>query len=100
WWEKVCDTIRTNAFRLREVVVEGLERGNESYQVGNDKWDNSRKAVEDLTQLGKPSKTWSECHRMIRPNDCFTQLQWITTAPGPPSTDNCEFAHETPCRDA
>lgn len=27
WWEMVCSTIRTNAFRLRELVVEGLERG-------------------------------------------------------------------------
>lgn len=26
WWETVCGTIRTNAFRLRELVVEGLER--------------------------------------------------------------------------
>ncbi|CAM9269484.1 unnamed protein product [Ectocarpus sp. 4 AP-2014] len=34
WWEKVCDTIRTNAFRLREVVVEGLERGGDALGTG------------------------------------------------------------------
>ncbi|CBJ48509.1 Hypothetical leucine rich repeat protein [Ectocarpus siliculosus] len=34
WWEKVCDTIRTSAFRLREVVVEGLERANAISDVG------------------------------------------------------------------
>ncbi|CAM9357249.1 unnamed protein product, partial [Ectocarpus sp. 12 AP-2014] len=34
WWEKVCDTIRTNAFRLREVVVEGLERGGDALGAG------------------------------------------------------------------
>lgn len=27
WWEKVCDTIRMNAFRLQELIVEGLDRG-------------------------------------------------------------------------
>lgn len=27
WWEKVCDTIRMNSFRLQELVVEGLDEG-------------------------------------------------------------------------
>lgn len=27
WWGKVCDTIRKNAFRLQELTVEGLDRG-------------------------------------------------------------------------
>lgn len=27
WWKAFCGSIRTNAFRLRELVVEGLERG-------------------------------------------------------------------------
>ncbi|CAM9669069.1 unnamed protein product, partial [Ectocarpus sp. 13 AM-2016] len=34
WWETVCNTIRTNAFRLREVVVEGLERGGDALGTG------------------------------------------------------------------
>lgn len=27
WWATFCSTVRTNAFGLRELVVEGLERG-------------------------------------------------------------------------
>ncbi|CAM9467775.1 unnamed protein product [Ectocarpus fasciculatus] len=30
WWEKVCDKIKMRAFRLREMVVEGLERGGDA----------------------------------------------------------------------
>lgn len=30
WWEKICNTIRTNGFQLQELVVEGLGGGERS----------------------------------------------------------------------
>lgn len=34
WWKRVCDTIRTNGFRLQELVVEGLGEGEQDKTDG------------------------------------------------------------------